>query len=225
MNFLDFVARFGIIRPTTTVTIMEHVMEQVMEQDATTPDFWDVRYDSGRMPWDNRGVPKNVKDYIARTPPGRILIPGCGSAYEAAAFHEAGWSVTALDFSPVAVERAKVILGSFDHLVVLGDFFKHEFGEPLFDVVYERTFLCSMPQRLWPNYVARMCQLIRPGGNLVGFFLYGQAVEPPPYPMTELQGKMLFGRDFKCAEDEPISDSLPVFAGMERWQEWTRKPA
>ena len=32
----------------------------------------------------------------------------------------------------------------------------------------------------------------------------------------------LFARDFILTEDEPVTDSLPVFAGKERWQEWTR---
>jgi hypothetical protein len=194
-----------------------------MDQDSTTQDFWNVRYEAGKMPWDCRGIPQKVKDYIARTKPGRILVPGCGSAYEVAAFHAAGWSVTALDFSPVAVDRAKLLLGTLEHLVVSGDFFQHEFGEPLFDVVYERAFLAALPHRLWPNYIARMRQLIRPGGYIVGFFVYGKIVAPPPYPMTDLQAEVLLGRDFSLMEDEPMNDSLPAFAGMERWQEWTRK--
>lgn len=174
------------------------------------------------MPWDCHGVPDKLKVYLSQTPPGRALIPGCGSAYEVAAFHAAGWSVTAIDFSPVAVERAKSILGPLGELVVCGDFFKHAFEPTPFDVVYERTFLCALPPKLWPDYAARMRQLIRPGGKLVGFFLYGEESEPPPYPLTATQAAELFARDFTLTQDELVSDSLPVFAGKERWQEWTR---
>jgi SAM-dependent methyltransferase len=38
--------------------------------------------------------------------PAKALIPGCGTGYEVRAFHQAGWKVTAIDFSPVAVEQA-----------------------------------------------------------------------------------------------------------------------
>ena len=59
-------------------------------------------------------------------------------------------------------------------------------------------------------------------GKLAGFFLYGDEPEPPPYPLTTTQAAELFGRDFILSQDEPVTDSQPVFAGKERWQEWTR---
>jgi hypothetical protein len=194
-----------------------------MEHDSSRQNFWDDRYAAGKMPWDSRGVPEKVKGYLAHAQPGRVFIPGCGSAYEVAAFHAAGWSVTALDFSPVAVGRARRILGSLGKSVILGDFFQHPLGESAFDVIYERTFLCALPPLLWPNYAARMHELIRPGGKLVGFFFYGEEPEPPPYPLTEPQVMGLFEHKFTRTRDEPVSDSLPVFAGKERWQEWTRR--
>ncbi len=190
--------------------------------DSSQPKFWDTRFAAEKMPWDCHGVPDKLKTYLSRTKPGRALIPGCGSAYEVAAFRTAGWSVTAIDFSPVAVERAKSILGPLGELVMCGDFFQHLLNGSSFDVVYERTFLCALPPKLWPDYAARMRQLIRPGGKLVGFFLYGEESEPPPYPLTTAQADELFGRYFILTQDEPVRDSLPVFAGKERWQEWTR---
>jgi SAM-dependent methyltransferase len=191
--------------------------------DSSQPQFWDARFAAGRMPWDCHDVPDKLKTYLLRTEPGHALIPGCGSAYEVAAFHAAGWSIAAIDFSPVAVDRAKKLLGPLGELVVFGDFFQHPLNESSFDVVYERTFLCALPPKLWPDYVARMRQLLRPGGKIVGFFLYGEESEPPPYPLTTVQALELFTRDFILTQDEPLSDSLPVFAGKERWQEWTRQ--
>lgn len=176
------------------------------------------------MPWDCRGVPDRLNSYLMRETRGRTLIPGCGSGYEVKAFHGAGWQVTAIDFSPFAVERAKGLLGPLGELVVFGDFFEHPLNKSSFDVVYERTFLCALPPKSWPDYAARMRQLIRPGGKLVGFFLYGEESEPPPYPLTTTQATELFGRDFILTHDEPVGDSLPVFVGKERWQEWELKP-
>jgi Thiopurine S-methyltransferase (TPMT) len=195
-----------------------------MEQNASKRSFWDERYAAEKMPWDFHGVPEKTLDYIARTPPGRILIPGCGSAYEVAAFHDAGWSVTAIDYSPVAFHRARHLLGEeLGHSVILGDFFQHTFKESSFDAVYERTFLCALPPDKWPEYSTRMHQLIRPGGELVGFFLYGDEPDPPPYPLTEQRATQLFGQNFVLTHDEPVFDSLPIFAGREHWQEWQHK--
>lgn len=151
-----------------------------------------------------------------------MLIPGCGSAYEVKAFHDAGWAVMAIDFSPEAVTRAKKLLGPLGDRVVLGDFFKHPFNAQEFDVVYERTFLCALPPELWNDYGTRMQRLLRPAGMLVGFFLYGEEPEPPPYPLTPEWVETLFC-GFKLVREESVPDSLPIFEGKERWQEWKRR--
>ncbi len=87
-----------------------------------------------------------------------------------------GYDVSAIDFSPAAVAQAKRVLGSLAERVVLGDFFTYDFGERRFDLIYERTFLCSMTPSRWPEYVNRMTDLLVPGGRLIGVFLYGSTV-------------------------------------------------
>ena len=193
-----------------------------MESDSSTSGFWDARFATGKTPWDYQGVPEQTKAFLLRTLPARVLIPGCGSGYEVAAFRAAGWSVTAIDFSEVAVERAKRILGTDSKHVLLGDFFEHEFKEGEFDLIYERAFLCALPPRRRTDYIRRMTQLIRPDGKLTGFFLYGEEHDPPPYPMSEAQASEQFDGTFVRTYDEPAKGSVPFFAGRERWQEWTR---
>ena len=127
--------------------------------------------------------------------------------------------MTAIDFSPIAVERAKNALPALVNKIILGDFFTHDVGGG-FDVVYERTFLCSLPPQLWTNYVARMAQLLRPRGLLAGFFFYGEEPDPPPFPLTESRASELFDARFDLITNEPVSDSLSIFAGKEKWQEW-----
>ena len=119
--------------------------------DSTHPDFWTNRYIAGKTPWDFGGVPGGLKSFLARSSgPGRVLIPGCGSGYEVQAFHQAGYDVTAIDFSPAAVDRAKSVLGVSAERIIVGDFFTHDFTEGRFDFIYERTFLCSMPPAAGP---------------------------------------------------------------------------
>ena len=193
-------------------------------EDSTLPDFWNIRYSAGKTPWDLGGVPAALRSFLARAkPPGHVLIPGCGSGYEVRAFHEAGFEVTAIDFSAAARERAGRLLGPLRRSVIAGDFFAHDFTGQNFDLVYERTFLCSLPPERWPAYATRMAELLQKGKLLAGIFLYGEEAEPPPYPLTEAQALDLFGEEFELIRSEPVSDSLPLFQGMERWQEWRRK--
>lgn len=188
-------------------------------------EFWDSRYRAGKTPWDFGGIPAALAAYLKTTAPRRALIPGCGSGYEVKAFHECGWDVLAADYSPAAIERTRQVLGALADKVLLADFFAHDFGGRKFDVIYERTFLCSLPPEVWPQYAQCMAELLADGGELIGLFFYGQEDEPPPYPLAEKQAQELFGEQFICAVDEPVSDSLPLFAGRERWQVWRRKPA
>jgi SAM-dependent methyltransferase len=190
--------------------------------DSTHPDFWNGRYAVGKTPWDFGGVPAAVKSFLARSSaPGKILIPGCGSGYEVKAFHEAGYDVTAIDFSPAAVDQAKKVLGALAERIILGDFFTHDFGNR-FDFIYERTFLCSMPPSRWLAYANRMAALLSPEGKLIGLFFYGQQQSGPPFPLTDEQADQLFQRRFRLVGSELVTDSLPLFRGMERWQEWLK---
>jgi len=188
--------------------------------DSSRPEFWDVRYAAGETPWDFHGVPAALKAFLKTSQAGSILIPGCGTGYEVRAFHDSGWKVTAIDFSLVAVDRARSKLGPLASRVVHGDFFTHDFGSRRFDVIYERTFLCALPPTSWPAYVNRMAELLRPEGKLVGIFFHGEQIDPPPYPLSPEKASELFREKFSLIKDAPVSDSLPIFQDRERWQQW-----
>ncbi len=194
------------------------------EPDSSEREFWTQRWHREKIPWDLGSIPADLTSFLDRTPtPTRALIPGCGSGYEVRAFHGRGHDVTALDFSATAVAHAKELLGPLGEKVVRGDFFKHDFGDRRFGLIYERGFLCSLPMAKWPEYAARMAGLLLPGGKLVGLFLYGQEPEPPPYPLTEETAAGLLGRSFRLLRNETVlANSVPVYQGMEHWQEWEK---
>ena len=186
--------------------------------DSGQSDFWDERYQSGHMPWDLRGVPRDLSEYLARgRRGGHVLIPGCGLGYEVRAFHGAGWKVAAIDFAPAAVGQARALLGDVASCVRLADFFRDDPGTG-FDLIYERTFLCSLPVEMWPRYSLRAGSLLRPGGELAGVFFYGRDDDPPPHPLTPDAADALFGAAFELIEDRPIpaAESLPIYATGER---------
>lgn len=171
------------------------------------------------------GVPGLLEEHLQHSsPPGSVLIPGCGAGYEVRAFRDHGWKVRAIDFSRAAVERAKTVLGAHADAVRHGDFFGHKLGGP-YDLIYERTFLCSLPPDRWRDYAKRVAALLKPGGRLAGMFAYGEEPEPPPFLLSRAAANDLFHELFVLAEDcaIPEEQSLPLFAGKERWQVWRRR--
>ena len=190
--------------------------------DPAGPDFWDVRFREGFMPWDAGGVPAALREFLTREPVGRrVLVPGCGSGYEVRAFADAGHDVVAIDFSPVAIEAARSVLGELGRVLVQGDFFAHPLGE--YDLVYERAFLCALPRPLWPRWSARVAELVRPGGRLAGFFFRSDEERGPPFGLKAGELESLLASAFDRTEDAAVIDSIPVFAGRERWQIWRRR--
>jgi SAM-dependent methyltransferase len=195
------------------------------EPDSSQTVFWTKRWAVGKIPWDCGGIPPSLVSFLGRIPaPTRVLIPGCGSGYEVRAFHEVGHDVSAIEFSAPAVAHAKEVLGALSQRVIHGNFFKHDFADNRYGLVYERGFLCSLPPARWSDYATRMAKLIPAGGKLVGLFLYGQEPEPPPYPLTEATAAELLGPHFKRVHSEEVTGSVPVYQGLEHWQEWERLP-
>lgn len=192
-------------------------------RDPLAPQFWDERFAQAFTPWDRGGVPRAVRDFVARNPgPLTALIPGCGSAYELVFLCEAGWDATAIDFAPVAVARGKALAGQWGERVVQADFFAWQPARPL-DLVYECAFLCALPPAMRPRVAARWAELLAPGGRLAGFFYFEQAPKGPPFGIDRAELEALLAPCFDLIEDVPVADSIPVFAGKERWMVWQRR--
>ena len=189
--------------------------------DSAVPAFWNQRYATGETPWTLHAIPRTLRSFVKRTRArGRLLIPGCGTDHEVIQFLQtAGFDVIAIDFSMVAVNQIRKALGNFGGKIIHGDFCKFDFPSR-FDLIYERTFLCALHPRKWRQYSKRVAQLLRPRGKLVGVFFYGTEPDPPPYPLSETKAAEIFGKHFRLTRDVKVSDSVAMFAGMERWQEW-----
>lgn len=200
-------------------------MSEFATRDPARADFWDERYTAGFMPWDAGGVPPELLARAPITAPARVLVPGCGRAYEAGWLAERGYRVAAIDISPVAVAQARAVLGPRAEVVREADFFADDFGLD-FDWIYERAFLCALPPRLWADWAKRCAELLRPGGVLAGYFVLAEAVpEPrrgPPFVTSRAELLELLGRDFEPGGDAGVVSPLPVFEG-ERWFAWIRR--
>ena len=194
------------------------------KHDPASPAFWDARFDADFTPWDQGGVPQSLVNYITQNPlPKKLLIPGCGSAHEVRFLAGLGWDVTAIDFSPAAVARARKLLGELGNHVREEDFFGETLGREHFDAIYERAFLCALPRPLWSEWAARIVQLIPPDGRLFGFFFFDANEKGPPFGASQAEVAQLLSPHFDLIEDSVPTDSITVFAGKERWQVWLRR--
>lgn len=191
-------------------------------RDPTNQAFWNERFARNFIPWDNGGVPAALRDFVARLARSAVvLIPGCGTGYEVAYLSDAGWDVTAIDFSQAAVDAARAALGQRAQRVKLADFFTFAPERPP-DIVYERAFLCALPPRMRTAIAARWAALLPPDGLLAGFFYFDQAPKGPPFGITATQLDALLQPYFERIDDHAVNDSIAAFAGKERWQVWRR---
>lgn len=192
-------------------------------RDPNSPAFWDERFKRGFMPWDQAGVPSAFRAFAARHSGAAVLIPGCGSAYEAVWLASQGNPVRAIDFSPAAVASAHVQLGEqHSQLVEQADFFTYE---PPFKPawIYERAFLCALPLARRADYARRMADLLPGGALLAGLYFIGATPKGPPFGIERTELDALLTPYFELIEDEAVTDSIAVFAGRERWLTWRRR--
>jgi hypothetical protein len=192
-------------------------------RDPRSPAFWDERFERQFTPWDRGGAPAALRDFVRQTPRAlSVLVPGCGSAWELTLMLEAGWDATAIDFSPVAVARAQQLAGQWADRIVQADFFDYVPPRPL-DLVYEQAFLCALPRERWADVAQRWEQLLPSGGLLAGYFFFDDTPKGPPFGIARARLEELLAPGFDCIADNEVTDSIPVFAGKERWMVWRRK--
>lgn len=198
-------------------------MPDFAQRDPTAPAFWDERFDRNFTPWDQGGVPAALRQFVAAHPqPRTALIPGCGMGYELAYLSEAGWDAVAIDFAPAAVAAARAVVGRWADRVQEADFFQFMPQRPV-DFIYERAFLCALPPAWRPRIARRWAELLAPGSMLAGFFYFDDQPKGPPFGIARAELEQLLQACFELIDDQPVADSIPVFAGKERWQVWRRR--
>lgn len=171
---------------------------------------WTQIYEQEENPGWNLGEPAEaLKDMLPRLKivRSRILVLGCGEGHDAALFAQAGHLVTAVDISPVALERAKKLYGDLPNLTfVEADLFKlpKDFDQS-FDVVFEHTCYCAINPAKRKDLVKTWNRVLAPGGHLMGVFFVFERRQATPYGGTEWELRQRLKSSYQ-----------PIFWG--RWQ-------
>lgn len=190
----------------------------------TSSEFWEERYQNNKTPWDYGGVPPELSDYLRGRAVGDVLVPGCGSGHELVPLAAVARRLSACDLSPSAVAIARSRLPADQAKQVgVGDFFQIQEKED-YDLIYERTFLCALDLNLRSVYQKKMAALLRKGGQLVGYFVYGEEMneDGPPFGLPVEQRENFLEPDFVLRESQPSHQPLELFSGFEYWQIWEK---
>lgn len=151
-----------------------------------SPDFWQERYDAQQTPWD-LGRPTPVFERLAREgwfAPGKMIVLGAGSGYDAHLFARYGFVVTAVDFAAAAVEKIRSMNNPAHPVTaVQSDIFDLPANmNGQFDYILEYTCYCAIPPEQRDEYGRLANRLLKPDGLWIALsFPIGKRAGGPPY--------------------------------------------
>lgn len=184
-------------------------------------NFWNNRYAGNQTGWDVGAPTTPLKEFIDTLEDKsiRILIPGCGNAYEAEYLHGQGFeNVFVIDIAPLALEGFKKRAPHFpeDHLFC-GDFFEHT-GQ--YDLILEQTFFCALNPELRSDYAKKMHELLVSKGKLAGvMFCFELTEKGPPFGGSAEEYRGYFEEYFEIVSLEECKNSIKPRLGNELWVE------
>lgn len=180
--------------------------------------YWNDRYAEQSTGWDLGEAAPALAAYFEQIEQKdlKMMIPGCGNAYEAAYLLEKGFTdVTLVDISPLLMDqlRRKFARYAGQQLQLINDDFFNLSGQ--YDLIIEQTFFCALNPSLRNKYVDQMIQLLKPGGILAGLLFDRDFVSGPPFGGSKNEYVDLFSKGFHIRQLEPCRLSVPPRAGTE----------
>jgi SAM-dependent methyltransferase len=135
-----------------------------------TQEFWDDRYRSAGRLWSGQPNAQLVAQ-AAGLPPGEALDAGSGEGADAIWLASRGWTVTAVDVSAVALERAAAHAAARGDQIagrISGrrqDLLSWDPGSRRFDLVTAQFM--HLPSPALESLHGRLAAAVRPGGTLL----------------------------------------------------------
>lgn len=183
---------------------------------------WQRHYDEGDLGWDlGQVAPPFIKLFESKTIlPGKTLIPGCGRGHEVIYLAENGFEVTAVDYSPGAVNHLKSTVQerNLKCEVLHMDFFGIDSAHNgIYDLLIEQTFFCAISPEQRSFYVSTVARALKKGGMLAGLFYHtGEEEGGPPFNTTREDIKKYFSDSFEIRQLSKAEDS----AEQRKNKEW-----
>jgi thiopurine S-methyltransferase len=180
-------------------------------------DIWNERYHSNDIGWDIGYISTPLKEYFDQIENKKlkILIPGCGNAYEAEYLIQLGFkNVFLIDWAQKALDEFQKRNPDFPskHLIC-EDFFEHKGA---YDLIIEQTFFCAINPSLREGYAIQMKSLMIEGGKLVGLLFNDKLYSNrPPFGGKKSEYLELFSKHFQQVSMEKAYNSISPRKGRE----------
>lgn len=186
------------------------------EREELNAEYWDSRYVEKTFGWDIGYPSPALIEFASQFDVDtKILIPGCGHAYEGQWLWENGYTnVHLLDFSSTAKERFLERVPSFpEEQFFVGDFFEHN---ETYELVLEQTFYCALQPELRDLYVRKMRELLAEGGALGGLlFTFPLTESGPPFGGSMEEYERRFSPYFEIKTLSEAHNSIQPRSGKE----------
>lgn len=179
-------------------------------------EFWSQRYRDGKTGWDLGEASRPLVAYFDQLEDKsiRILIPGCGNAYEAEYLHRIGFkNVYIIDLSKEPLAEFKKRNPDFpEEHIICDDIFLHK-GK--YDLIIEQTLFCAIDPVLRDDYIAKISTLLNPRGKYVGVLFDREFEGGPPYGGDKAEYESYLKNYFQEYSLEPCKNSVEPRLGSE----------
>lgn len=185
--------------------------------------YWDSQWKTNTIGWD-LGIPAPpLVSFIDKieNKNAKILIPGCGNAYEAEYLVSKGFTdITLIDISETASKILEEKFSNFSQIkVVCEDFFHHN---QTYDIIIEQTFFCALPPKLRQRYVWKMHSLLNDNGVLAGLLFDRSFEVSPPFGGSQEEYEKLFYGAFDFTQLNIAKNSVEPRANTELYFEFKK---
>mgnify|MGYP000023309946 CR=1 FL=1 len=186
---------------------------------------WNSRYKTKETGWDIGFVSPPLKEYIDQISDLsiKILIPGCGNAYEAEYLFKKGFkNIFIVDYSEIAISNLIKRIPDFPIFNTICDDFFNISGQ--YDLILEQTFFCAIAVERRFEYARKVHSLLNKNGRLVGvFFNAPMYKDHPPYGGSKEEYIKYFLSSFELNIFEPSYNSIPSRKGKELFVKLIKK--
>lgn len=188
---------------------------------------WELRYESGDMPWEKGEPSPGLVDFLAAHPDlprGTVAVPGCGTGHDVRAWAKAGFETWGFDLAPSAIRlsRAKTETAGLKASFAQADFLSDSSPES-FDWLFEHTLFCAIEPSRRDDYVRATLKWLKPGGQLLAVHYMIRDEQGPPFGVAQQELMERFSPHFNLLHGW-VPRSYPNRTGLELMLWWKRKP-
>ncbi len=197
---------------------------------------WEACYQNGETPWDKGFAAPPLIELTGRLGPGlwgggTVLVPGCGLGHDVRWLAGQGLTVTGLDISTTAVDKARSLPPVGLETYETGDFLAADWpAGKRFAAIWEHTCFCAIHPALRDDYARSAAAVLPEGAHLAGVF-YLKPFDPgeddtgPPFMSTVEELDRRFAPWFERLHGWVPENAYPGREGREWIAVYRRLPA